>query len=70
MSKTTTLAKPTLGGKTTSAAALASLKKGMALVSYSLSRLARSTKDDLASWWGTIAYEVFCLLGLNPREYV
>ncbi|MYL82025.1 alanine racemase [Desulfovibrio aerotolerans] len=26
--------------------------------------------DDLASWWGTIAYEVFCLLGLNPREYV
>lgn len=29
-------------------AALASLKKGMALVSYSLSRLARSTKDALA----------------------
>lgn len=29
-------------------AALASLKKGMALVSYSLSRLARSTKDALS----------------------
>lgn len=29
-------------------AALASLKKGMALVSYSLSRLARSTKDAIA----------------------
>ena len=28
------------------------------------------TADDLAQWWGTIPYEVFCLLGLNPREYV
>jgi alanine racemase len=28
------------------------------------------TADDLALWWGTISYEVFCLLGLNPREYV
>lgn len=28
------------------------------------------TADDLALWWGTIPYEVFCLLGLNPREYV
>ncbi|SDK33678.1 alanine racemase [Maridesulfovibrio ferrireducens] len=26
--------------------------------------------DDLASWWGTITYEVFCLLGLNPKSYV
>ncbi|MHC1788819.1 alanine racemase [Solidesulfovibrio sp.] len=26
--------------------------------------------DDLALWWGTIPYEVFCLLGLNPREYL
>lgn len=26
--------------------------------------------DELALWWGTIPYEVFCLLGLNPREYV
>jgi alanine racemase len=25
--------------------------------------------DELAGWWGTITYEVFCLLGLNPREY-
>lgn len=25
--------------------------------------------DDLADWWGTITYEVFCLLGLNPRIY-
>jgi alanine racemase len=28
------------------------------------------TADDLAAWWGTIPYEVFCLFGLNPREYV
>ena len=26
--------------------------------------------EDLAGWWGTITYEVFCLLGMNPREYV
>jgi len=25
---------------------------------------------DLAEWWGTISYEVFCLFGLNAREYV
>lgn len=29
----------------------------------------RITPEDLASWWGTITYEVFCLLGLNKREY-
>lgn len=28
------------------------------------------TADDLAEWWGTIPYEVFCLFGLNPREYL
>ncbi len=29
------------------------------------------TADDLAGWWGTITYEVFCVLGrLNPRVYV
>ena len=28
------------------------------------------TADELALWWGTIPYEVFCLLGLNPRQYV
>lgn len=28
------------------------------------------TPDELAGWWGTITYEVFCLLGLNKREYV
>lgn len=27
------------------------------------------TPDELAAWWGTIPYEVFCLLGQNPREY-
>ncbi len=27
------------------------------------------TPNDLAAWWGTIPYEVFCLLGLNRREY-
>lgn len=26
--------------------------------------------DELAAWWGTITYEVFCLLGQNPREYI
>jgi alanine racemase len=25
---------------------------------------------DLAEWWGTISYEVFCLFGLSEREYV
>lgn len=25
--------------------------------------------EELAAWWGTIPYEVFCLLGLNPRLY-
>ncbi len=25
---------------------------------------------DMAGWWGTVAYEVFCLLGRNPREYI
>ena len=28
------------------------------------------TANDVAEWWGTIPYEVFCLFGLNPREYV
>ena len=28
------------------------------------------TADELAVWWGTIPYEVFCLFGLNPRDYV
>ena len=26
--------------------------------------------EELAHWWGTIPYEVFCMLGLNPREYI
>jgi len=26
--------------------------------------------DELASWWGTISYEVFCLLGMNRRVYI
>lgn len=30
----------------------------------------RITPEELASWWGTITYEVFCLLGLNRREYI
>ncbi|GAB6035742.1 alanine racemase [Fundidesulfovibrio butyratiphilus] len=30
----------------------------------------RITPEDLAAWWGTITYEVFCLLGMNRREYV
>lgn len=25
--------------------------------------------EDLAGWWGTISYEVFCILGLNRRVY-
>ena len=25
--------------------------------------------EELAAWWGTITYEVFCLLGQNPRSY-
>lgn len=29
----------------------------------------RVTPEELAGWWGTITYEVFCLLGLNPKEY-
>ncbi len=24
--------------------------------------------EELAAWWGTIPYEVFCILGLNPRR--
>lgn len=27
------------------------------------------TPEDLAGWWDTITYEVFCLLGMNEREY-
>jgi len=26
--------------------------------------------EDLAGWWGTITYEPFCLLGMNPRTYI
>ncbi|MDP2847858.1 MAG: alanine racemase [Humidesulfovibrio sp.] len=26
--------------------------------------------EELASWWGTISYEIFCLLGMNRRVYV
>jgi len=26
------------------------------------------TPEELAGWWGTITYEVFCLLGLNKRR--
>lgn len=26
--------------------------------------------EELASWWGTISYEVFCLLGMNRRVYL
>ncbi len=29
----------------------------------------RISPEELAGWWGTITYEVFCLLGLNRREY-
>ncbi len=28
------------------------------------------TSAELAGWWGTIPYEVFCLLGHNQRDYV
>jgi alanine racemase len=28
------------------------------------------TADELAAWWGTIPYEVLCLLGMNPRSMV
>ncbi len=28
------------------------------------------TAEELAAWWGTISYEVFCLLGLNRRVYI
>ena len=28
------------------------------------------TPEDLAEWWDTITYEVFCLLGMNQREYI
>lgn len=28
------------------------------------------TADELAAWWGTISYEVFCLLGMNRRVYI
>lgn len=27
------------------------------------------TPEELADWWGTITYEVFCLLGMNKRIY-
>jgi len=26
--------------------------------------------EELASWWDTISYEVFCLLGMNRRVYI
>ena len=26
--------------------------------------------EELAGWWGTITYEVFCMLGLNRRVYI
>jgi alanine racemase len=28
------------------------------------------TPEELAGWWGTITYEVFCLLGQNARTHV
>jgi len=28
------------------------------------------TPDDLADLWGTISYEVLCLLGMNPRTHI
>jgi len=28
------------------------------------------TPEDVAGWWDTITYEVFCLLGMNQREYI
>ena len=30
----------------------------------------RISPEELAGWWDTITYEVFCLLGLNPKEYI
>lgn len=27
------------------------------------------TPEELAGWWGTITYEIFCLLGMNRRTY-
>lgn len=29
----------------------------------------RILPGELARWWGTIPYEVFCVLGMNPRSY-
>ncbi|WP_320173162.1 alanine racemase [Maridesulfovibrio sp.] len=29
----------------------------------------RISAEDLAGWWQTITYEIFCLLGMNPRTY-
>ncbi|MEF2145766.1 MAG: alanine racemase [Desulfovibrionaceae bacterium] len=26
--------------------------------------------EELSEWWGTITYEVFCLLGMNKKEFV
>lgn len=26
--------------------------------------------DEIADWWGSISYEIFCLFGKNPREYI
>lgn len=28
------------------------------------------TADQLAAWWGTITYEVFCLLGMNKKQFI
>jgi alanine racemase len=28
------------------------------------------TPEELAAWWGTITYEVFCALGLNKKQYI
>jgi alanine racemase len=28
------------------------------------------TPEELAGWWGTIPYEVFCMLGLNKKSYL
>ncbi len=28
------------------------------------------TPEALSSWWGSIPYEVFCLLGIKPRKDV
>lgn len=28
------------------------------------------TPEELAGWWDTITYEVFCLLGMNQRYYI